>query len=121
MQYVKIAKGDSVIRRKVRFFVNIIESGERVPCINATGVTKTLKDKLGLIFSTSDVYNWTNANRRRLRLSQRGMGDGFSVIKVARNKTKQELADERLGLPPIAEEESGDEDEQGIEFSSPEE
>ena len=120
MQYAKVAKGGSVIRRKVRFFVEIKESGARYPCINADQVCACVKDKLGLIFSTSDVYNWTNANRRRLRLSQRGMGDGFSVIKVARNKTKQELADERLGLS-IAEEESGDEDEKGIEFSSPEE
>ena len=124
MQYVKVAKGDSVIRRKVRFFVEIKESGARYPCINADQVKDTLKDKLGVDFSTSDVYNWTNTNRRRLRLSQRGMGDGFSVIKVARNKTKQELARERRGLEPITEEESGDggdEDEQGIEFSSPEE
>ena len=101
MQYVKVAKGGSVIRRKVRFFVEIKESGARYPCINAGQVCVCVKDKLGLQFSSSGVYNWTNTNRRRLRLSQRGMGDGFSVIKVGRNKTRQELARERLGLEPI--------------------
>ena len=119
MQYVKVAKGEAMIKRKVRFFVEIKESGEQVPCINATQVTKTLKDKMGLEFSTSDVYNWTNPVRRKINLTKRGFGDGFMILKVPRNKNKHELADERLGLAPIAEEESGDggEDggEQGIE------
>ena len=67
MQYVKVAKGEAMIKRKVRFFVEYSESGERVPCINATQVTDTLKHKLGLKFSTSDVYNWTKFNPVRRR------------------------------------------------------
>ena len=117
MQYVKLAKGEAMIKRKVRFFVEYPESGERVACINATQVTKTLKDKMGLEFSTSDVYNWTNPVRRKKNLTKRGFGAGFTILKVPKNTSK--LTDERLGLPPIAEEESGgvggDEDEQGIE------
>ena len=113
MQYVKVEKDGGSVKRKVRFFLNILESGERVPCINATQVTDALKSKLGVIFSTSDVYNWTNPVRRKKNLTKRGFGAGFTIMKVPKNTSK--LADERLGLPPIAEEESGDEDEQGIE------
>ena len=118
MQYVKVAKGETMIKRKVRFFVEIKTSGERVACINATQVTKTLKDKMGLEFSTSDVYNWTNPVRRKKNLTKRGFGDGFMILKVPRNKNKADLADERLGLAPIAEEESGDGGEDGDEQGS---
>ena len=117
MQYVKVAKGGSVIKRKVSVFVEIKESGARYPCINADQVKDTLKDKLGVDFSTSDVYNWTNPVRRKKNLTKRGFGAGFTILKVPKNTSK--LTDERLGLPPIAEEESGgvgeDGDEQGIE------
>ena len=73
MQYVKVEKdGGSVIRRKVRFFVEIKESGARYPCINADQVKDTLKAQLGVDFSTSDIYDWTNMNRNAVKSERDG-------------------------------------------------
>ena len=111
MQYinVQISHGDTIstTTRKVRFVVKIDATSEEILCVNAEQVSAVLKKKTGKNYSVSDIYNWTNPVRRRLKLIKRGFGDGFSIKKIPRNPTRQEIKDERERLRKIKEASEG--------------
>ena len=84
MQKIEIDVGGIKLLRKPKFLLKI--DGNEIACISATHVSKVLENN-GRCFSATDVYNYLNPVRRRLKLVKRGFGDGFEVTKISKNSS----------------------------------
>ena len=82
MQKIEIDVGDGIkLQRKAKFVVKI--NGGEIMCISADHVSKVLQKYGGKIFSSTDIYNYLNPVRRKMKLEKRGFGDGFEVVKLS--------------------------------------
>ena len=66
--YIDVQCGGQTLQRKVKFVVKIDYNAHK--CISAKQVSLLLKQS-GHDLTQADVYNWSDPNRRKKRLTQR--------------------------------------------------